>query len=287
MRKLHFLTLGLALMLVGAAPVQELTVEELLRQGNEAFARGDYAAAVAAFGQAEDLTDDPGQAAFNKAAALYRMAVQSGRDGERVKLLAEAGQNYRWCLEDAEGSRRWAALFGLGNSLLQQHPAGGTRVLFDAVACYEQVLAAADAEPSLKNDARHNLELARLLWAKQRKESDPNQNKPQDNDPQTPPKPQDPPRTQSDQGADHATGTPQDGGDKVRVDLKPGEKPVPVEEAAAGARPLPPVPETDAESLSVDDAKEHLKRALKKIRDEKLEFQQRGAQPPARGVKDW
>src|SRR5262249_45608743 len=161
----------------GAAPSPELTVEELLRQGNAAFSAGDYAAAVKAFSSVEDLTDDPGQAAFNKAAALYRQALQADVR-QRTGLLREAAESARHWLA---AGRRWAAIFGMGNSLLQQQSAGNPRVLFDAIACYEQVLAG-DAEPQLKEDARHNLELAKLLWAQAHTPTENNDSKPP-NDP--------------------------------------------------------------------------------------------------------
>src|SRR5262245_43565913 len=89
----------LALTLVSAAPGPD--VEDLVRQGNEAFAQKDYAAAVKFYEQAEERTPDPGLVAFNKAAALFRL--------ERYR---EAELSYQRCLEDGEApeTRRARAL---------------------------------------------------------------------------------------------------------------------------------------------------------------------------------
>ncbi len=76
-----------ALFLVSAADAPE--VESLLRQGNEAFARQDFEAALGFYGKAEGLAQDPGRVSFNKGAAYYRL--------ERYK---DAIVCYRRSLED-------------------------------------------------------------------------------------------------------------------------------------------------------------------------------------------
>src|SRR5205085_1089292 len=89
---------ALALLLVGAAPEDDL--EELIRKGNAAYARGErtsnadaarkeFEAALQFYQKAEERTADPGRVAFNKAAALYRLGQY--REAERC---------YRCCLED-------------------------------------------------------------------------------------------------------------------------------------------------------------------------------------------
>jgi len=196
-------------------------------------------------------------------------------------------QSYRRAWEDREaaGSRRWAALYGLGNSLLHQHPGQGVKVLFDAVACYEQVLAAADAEPQLREDARHNLELAKLLWAQERGQND-DKKPPNDGGSDDPQK--NPPNTRPDQGGNPTTGTPDQRGQKVPVDVKGGQNPIPVEQSPApGSGNLPPVPETNDQPLAAEDALAHLRQAVAEILREKQQYQMKSAKPPARGVKDW
>src|SRR5207237_98195 len=136
--------------------------DDLLRRANAAFERGEYDRAVALYERLEDRTADPGQVAFNEAAALYKLGRH--RDAEH---------HYRRALEDAVGPRRSAALFGLGNSLVQQESLGAP-ALAEAVRRYEECLALGGDEPA-PDDVRHNLELARLLWLQaraDRKDSD-------------------------------------------------------------------------------------------------------------------
>src|SRR5262249_36018685 len=154
------------LVLLAAAPPPD--PEELVRQGNAAFAREDYAAAVDYYSRAEDGTLDPGLVAYNKAAALYRLAGQPDNAARRGSLYREAELQYRCTLEGAAGARRAGALYGLGNSLLQQGLRRGPAVLQDAVRCYEECLREPELAPELADDARHNLELARLLWLQAR-----------------------------------------------------------------------------------------------------------------------
>src|SRR5262249_34994376 len=141
------------------------TPEDYVRQGNAAFDGAEYQAAVDLYARAEERTTDPGMVAFNKAAAQYRLAAQPDNDRRRAALYREAEQSYRRCLEDADGLRQAQALYGLGNSLLQQGGERGADVLREAVRCYERCLAHPDvaAVPDLADDARFNLELAKLL----------------------------------------------------------------------------------------------------------------------------
>src|SRR6516225_7775579 len=99
--------LPLGVFIASAAPA--LQPDELARQGNAAFERGDYELALKHYEQAEERSHDPGLIAFNEGAALYR----TGR-------YRTAEMHYRRALEGAHGRRRARALHDLGNSLLQQ-----------------------------------------------------------------------------------------------------------------------------------------------------------------------
>src|SRR5262249_11514153 len=125
----------LGLFLLAAAP--GATPEQEVRQGNAAFTQEEYAAAVECYTRAEDGTDDPGLVAYNKAAALYHLAASVDRSRGTAQFR-EAELHYRRSLEDATGARRAGALYGLGNSLVQQGDAPGTRGLKEAIRCYEQ-----------------------------------------------------------------------------------------------------------------------------------------------------
>jgi Ca-activated chloride channel family protein len=148
----------LAVLNVSAADPPE--VESLIRRGNEAFAQQQYDAAVRFYEQAEVLTPDPGLVSFNKAAAYSRL--------EKFK---EAIDCCRRCLEDdrAPSARRARANFDLGNALMRD--AGNhAPLLAQAVQAYRACLQQPDLAGDLRADARHNLELAQLLWLKARNE---------------------------------------------------------------------------------------------------------------------
>src|SRR5262249_56790841 len=108
----------------GAARGRARAVErdERVRWGTAAFGRQDYVAAVDLSTRAEDQTADPGLIAFNKAAALYRLAGQPEGGPRRLALYRDAELHYRRSLEDAARQRRLRALYGLGNRLLPQGP---------------------------------------------------------------------------------------------------------------------------------------------------------------------
>jgi tetratricopeptide (TPR) repeat protein len=138
------------IVLLGATPAVD--VDELVRQGNAAFGREEYEAAVKLYEQAETLTTDPGLIAFNKAAAFYRLS-----------RYAEAEAHYRCALEGATGPRRRRALYDLGNSLVKRSRGSDVQALQEAVGLYETCLREADADPDLAVDARDNLKVARVL----------------------------------------------------------------------------------------------------------------------------
>jgi tetratricopeptide (TPR) repeat protein len=139
--------------LISAAPLPD--VGEMVRQGNDAFRRQDYEAAITLYEQAETHAVDPGLVAFNKGAALFRL-----------ERYAEAAAHWQRCLEDGAiaPERKARAAYDLGTALLQK---GGEsrRLLERAVTAFRQCL---DANPDgeLRADALHNLELARWLWLK-------------------------------------------------------------------------------------------------------------------------
>lgn len=141
--------------------------ESLVRRGTDAYARQEYEEAIKFFDQAERLTHDPGWVSFNKAAAFYRL-----------EKYRDAIDGYRRSLEDdaAPAERRARALFNLGNALVK-HAAQEPQPLAEAVATYRACLTEPNLPAPLRSDARHNLEIAQLLWLKavqaQPKEGDP------------------------------------------------------------------------------------------------------------------
>ena len=170
------LLIAVTLAVIAAAPSSERTPEEWLREANAAVARGDFDAAEKLYMLAEDRTQDPGLVAFNKGYAHFRR-----REFDRAE------QHYTRALDDRDcpPERRANALYNRGVCLLSQ---GGLAKLRAAIDSFERCLAMDPAEPRLVGDARHNLELAKLMWAearaKERKKPLPNE--PTDDEPPTP-----------------------------------------------------------------------------------------------------
>ncbi len=159
---LHPLSLSpcllVSLSLLAAAPPPDW--QTLLRQGDAAYGRGDYAAAAALYEQAQDRATDPGLAAMDFAAATIRLAEAS--EADRARLAQEAEEAYRCCTGPGD-PRRPRALYGLGDALMLKADGRDADALEAAVAAYRQCLAAPNLDAGLADDARHNLERSRLL----------------------------------------------------------------------------------------------------------------------------
>lgn len=152
--RLAMLLLPASLLALSAAgPPAADTPDDLIRRGNAAFAAGDAAAADALYAAAEERACDPGLVAFNRAAVLF------GR-GE----FRDAESHYARALDDAacppgRAARAW---YNRGTCLVRR--GGGAAVFRSAVACFERCLDLGPGDDTLAADARHNLELAKLLW---------------------------------------------------------------------------------------------------------------------------
>lgn len=261
--------------------------QALLRQGDAAYARGDYAASAALYEQAGDRATDPGLVTFDLAAAQYRLALAS--DGDRARLAQEAEQSYRCCAGPRD-PRRALALYGLGNALLLKADARDAEALKAAVASYEQCLAESDLDAGLADDARHNRERARLLLQQIAPAGGRQQDEPSTGD--GPPKPKPPP--------DKAPGSQQNptqnpSGGKVKPDpnggpAKPeeGQKPVETADLSPGEGHLPPVPDrADLPPLSAEDAARHLDLATQRILQDLKAHRRAKAPTPAANVRNW
>jgi tetratricopeptide (TPR) repeat protein len=262
----------LGVVLVGAAPA--VAPDDLVRQGNAAFERGAYDAAVRLYTQAEARLTDPGLVAQNKAASLYRLGH-----------YAEAEFYYRLCLQDATGPRRARALYGRGNALL--HTARGSpKVLREAVRCYEQCLELDDLDPELADNARHNLELAKLLWLKARAAGNADApNNPDARDPNA--KQPDPPQHQGPGALEPGPGNQQPG-DRVPTKFDPGQQATPIDERQPGAGNLPPQQDRgDVVPGSPEETAQQLRQASLRILQERRQYQKLSVKPPVEGVKNW
>jgi tetratricopeptide (TPR) repeat protein len=273
-----------ALFVSAAAPPPDW--EALVRQGDASFARGDYAAAVALYEQAQDRTTDPGLVALDLAAARYRLALAS--DAERPRLAQEAEQAYRCCTGPGD-PRRAPALYGVGAALLLKSDGRDADALQAAVEAYRQCLAEPGLGPELAEDARHNLERARLLLLQVVPRAAHTRDELPSGD--GPPKAQPP---------DRQPGAQQDPRDRPGVRVKPdrhgdpaksqeGPKPVePPEPPPPGEGNLPPVPEgPDLPPLSAEDAARHLELAARRIHEEQKTHRRSKATAPPPNVPDW
>src|SRR5437763_1279541 len=96
MRSRYWLLLCLpagALLLEAAAPRADS--DRLLRDAYAAFSRGDLALAAALYDRAAERSTAPALVAFDLAGVQYRQALATAD----LRLLAEAEQNYRCCLD--------------------------------------------------------------------------------------------------------------------------------------------------------------------------------------------
>jgi Ca-activated chloride channel homolog len=258
--------------LAGAAP----QVENLLRQGNEAFHNKDYAAALKFYEQAEDIAADPGLVAFNKGATLIRL----GR-------LREAELCYLRCLQDREAppERRLRSLYDLGTVLLQRGADNkDAGALHRAVECFESCFKEKTGDQAFLGDVEHNLELARMLWFKVRAEA-----KALDDPGLNPKEFADPRQRLMHQGAGDDFGSGQkdpSGGAGERG--QPGEKDTPgSDKDMPGTGTVETLPDTDQlQPLDPADARELLAREIRRI--ERDQAQAPGRVPSENGkVKDW
>ena len=275
------LGIALALALVGAAPGPD--PEVLLREGNEAFARGDFARAAALYEKAEVRATDPGLVAFNLAAAKYRLAEADGSP----QALLEAEQAYRCCIEPG-APRLAAALYGLGNCLLLKAGDRDAATLKAAIECYDRCLREANPDEALADDVRYNRERARLALQQLLAQSGrPKEDRPNGEDDHNPERPDRAPlqNPNGDLGPDGQGGQ----AGPAMVKPGPGQGPVPSDERPPGGQgTLPPVPDrADPAPLSPQDAAAHLEQANRRILEERQTYRRGNVRPPAPAVRDW
>jgi hypothetical protein len=152
------LLVGLALLAVGRR--LRSGADDILPGAAEAYRRGDYAASAEQYRRAAAAGADTPAVAHNHAAALYRMPRFEDAAGQYER----SGQG--------SGLREARAAYDRGNCLVNQGcPANEpvkpdllTRAADQYQACLQHEGKVADAG-SLFDDARHNLELTKLLLA--------------------------------------------------------------------------------------------------------------------------
>lgn len=282
------------LVLPGASPPTAPTPEELIRQANAKFAEKDLDAADRLYDAAEERTADPGLVAFNRAAVLF----QQGKFRE-AELAYTRTVKDRACPPD----RLARALYNRGTCLLRRAPATWSRpadaeevaaLCWSAAADFARCLELASTDEQLRDDARHNLRLAKLLWAAAnphaRQPRNPN-TAPQEQEPEPPP----PPKT-----GEADPSTPEPGGP-----TEAGGNPRPMTQAAPGQVPRENARPTDARTagnnanlpvlrdsgqiqpLSPEDARARLRLIEQRLLRERKQMDEMisGARP--RVPRDW
>lgn len=279
-RLLEIAVAGLAVVLVSAGPM--ILPDELIRQGNEAIARGDIDAAEGLYQQAEERAADPGLVAFNKGIALYKHG-----DFRRAELC------FRRTLGDGAipAERRERALYNLGNCLVREAGETDVKQLQAAIDSFELVLRETSDE-GLRADAGHNLEIAKLLWAKARARRPSSDRDPSWDEPREPNRPPPDPNKKEDMGNDSTNdgSKPPETGTKIDPGKgpDPGYAPKETPKAVPGQGNVPVLPDTgEVPSLSREDAETELKRAAKRLQRERQKLREEAASGERIRANDW
>jgi tetratricopeptide (TPR) repeat protein len=266
-----------ALALVAAAPAAA-PPDELVRQGNDAVGRKDYSEALKLYQRAEERATDPGLVAYNEGVALYQGAE-----------FARAAVQFRLARQDATGRRRLWAAYNLAASLVQDAGDIDAAKLAEAVGLFEECVRHDEADERLAADARHNLELAKMLWVKAKARPAPPKDKmpPEDENAKSQPPQQEPVKQP---GGDDGSANPTKGtGDRVPVTQEPGQEPIKTDsQPAPGTGNLPVIPDRDELApMSRDEAEAHLREATRKVLVEGRAHRQGSVRVPSGKVRDW
>jgi tetratricopeptide (TPR) repeat protein len=265
---------ALAIAFVGAHPSD--SGNEIERRAEAAFAAGQYAEADFLYSRAEESSPEPGRTAFNHGVALFHLGRY--RDAERL---------FRSSLESAsDGTNKAKSWFNLGTSLLYASNGQDSNRLAEAMDCFHHCLKTANEE-TLRDDARHNLELAKLFWRRQRQnEPPPKEDEPPGNDPSKPDKePNSPMNSAPEPSNSNSTGGSQSPAGPAPSE---GPKPMPTNQQRPGAGHIPPIPESEQlKPLSPQEARELLQRAAERIARERKAMQRAGTGNEARNYPDW
>ncbi len=261
----------LPLIALAAASAMSQRAVDAERRGDAAFISQRWREAIEAYESAE-RTADPGRVAFNLAVTFSRMG--NYRDAERA---------FRASLDQATGARRLRAYYNLGTVLVLASEGQHASHLVEAIDCFRRVMASPDAGAELRDDARHNLELAKLLWKKTSGDAPP---------PQPPSSPGDDPRG----SRTTSNGTPTEGGSPANGTPDPRGPPMP---AAGNATPIDdrpppgsgrllPIPEErQHQPLPAGEARELLRQAAERIERERRAMLYGAPASESRPYPDW
>jgi tetratricopeptide (TPR) repeat protein len=263
--------------LVSAAPTA-ISPDDLVRRGNEALAQQQYTEALKLYDRAGERTTDPGLVAFDAGVALYQQGDYARAEGQ-----------FRLAYQDAAGRRRPWVDYNLASALIKTAGDRGAAKLAEAVGLLEDCLQQLEPDDPLAADARHNLELARMLWLEARARSDPQKDRPPQED-EDPTKPQPPrPEPVKQPGGDDGSGNPAKGPGQRELGKEQGQQAVGADgQPLPGEGALPTIPDREElVPMSREEAEAHLRQAVERVLNERRAHVQRPATVPSGKVRDW
>lgn len=261
-------------------PPADAPSDELLRAANNAIRQKNIAGADKLLTSSEDRSTDPGLIAFNRAVMFFE-----------AEEYREAEINFLRCLEDQAipSDRRTHAQYNRGVCLVRR--GDDEKLLRAAISCFEQCLDAAPADGQLARDARHNLELTKLLWnqarAKQAAPPTPNAHV------EEPPPLRTPEANIDDGGPEPGNGSEMKTSPMAAATVpQPGTNPMastqsPEKTAAAGNAPVLQDDATALQKISPDDTNRLLDKADARLRTARQRNEQMRAGPERPNVRDW
>jgi tetratricopeptide (TPR) repeat protein len=303
MRK-HCLTLALFLsgiVILGAASLPD--ADDLVRQGNAAFAQGEYDKAEAFYRQAEAASTDPGLVAFNKAAALYRAGQYKDAEKHYWLCLGDAGvevdaslrqrprQDLPAKLRARAGTRLARVLYNVASCVVRNGGGSDGDALAWALVLYDQALRLSPSDPGLRADILHNLKLARdlirLYPPKPAKRDSSSEETPENQDAKKSKE-----REGSEQGntrSDKSGSEKQEPGNSQDKSREGEEKNVKRGKRTAGKGNLAALPDTDElAALSPEEAATFLKGAVRRIhQEERRDYESQATETRSHKVLDW
>jgi tetratricopeptide (TPR) repeat protein len=287
----------LALAVIGAAPLMD--AEDLVRQGNGAYARGEFDRAADLYQQAEEHTTDPGLVAFNKATALaargqfaeaatlYWLCLGDAGPQIAARLRQQPDRALPGRLVGAAGPRLIRVLYNLGTSALQESQGKNPDLTEQAAVYFDHCLRLDPRDGTLRSNARHNLELAKeFLRLNPRPPGHDRKTNPDQPPDDKPPRKDPNGNEQTDNGNEPDRG--QNGKTSNDRQTDPGDNPLATEERTAGKGNLAPLPDQDElVPLSRDEVAQHLRQAVARILGERREYQKQAYSNKSSHVLDW